>query len=407
MVRKGSSRLPTVLLLASLAVLGLPASAAANWQPPGTGSAFSRAGAMAGGNTPTASASGRNVTVSWSASGGAVPVDGYRLSRYDSGNQAHSPGSACSGTVSGLVCKEIGVAPGQWTYTVTPVRSNWRGGESSKSAPVTVAAPSLALSPGVVNALPATLTGQIAGFVEGQTVSFRLDDPASGQVLFGSILPTPVQASGAASVTVTVPAGTPDGSHTIYAIGSQGDVAGTAVKVEAACSAPGPQTIPASRDSYVDSLLIGQNFGTAGTLEVGPSYLVVLSQQRALVGFELPAVPARCTLKTAQLRLYAAKPGSGRTIEALRLSGAWTETGVTWSNQPATIGSAATSASLSTAGWQQWNVLSQVEGMYSGANNGFLVKDSVANGVLPPHQAYQSHEATPDGQDPQLVLGFE
>lgn len=347
------------------------------------------------------------VTISWSASGGAVPVDGYLLSRYDSGNQPHSPGPACSGTKSGLSCEETGLTPGQWTYTVTPARSSWRGGESSKSVAVSVEAPSLVLGPGTVNALPATLTGQIAGFLEGQTVSVRLDNPTSGQILSGSILPTPVQASGAAGVTVTVPSGTPDGSHTIYAVGNQGDVAGTAVKVEAACSSPGLQTIPASRDSYVESLLSGQNFGTASTLEVGPSYLLVLSQQRALVGFELPVVPARCSLEAAELRLFATSPGSGRTIEALRLNGAWTETGVTWSNQPATTGSAATSASLSSPDWQQWNVLSQVEAMYSGANNGFLVKDSVASGLLPPHQTYQSREATPDSQDPQLVLSFE
>jgi hypothetical protein len=80
---------------------------------------------------------------------------------------------------------------------------------------------------------------------------------------------------------------------------------------------------------------------------------------------------------------------------------------VTWANQPATTGTAATSASPSSAGWQQWNVLSEVEGMYSGANNGFLIKDTVASGVLPPHQTYQSREATPDSQDPQLVLSFE
>jgi hypothetical protein len=400
-------RTGTISLLAVLVVLVLAGRAVAGWDASGAGSAFSRASAMAAGEAPMASVTGRNVTLSWPASGGTVPAGGYLVSRYDAANQTRSPGSACSGTVSGLTCTETGVAPGQWSYSVTPARSNWRGGESAKSALVTVGAPSLSLSPGTVNLLPTTLTGQVANFLEAQTVTFRLDNPATGQPLSGGVAPTPIPASGDASVSVTLPSGTPDGSHTIYAIGSQGDVAATAVNVEAACVSPGPRTVPASGDSYVDSLLTAQNFGTAASLEVGPSYLLTLPQQRALVGFELPSIPLRCTLKTAELRLFATKPGSGRTIEALRASGAWTETGVTWANQPATTGSAAISPSLSSAGWQQWNVLSQVEAMYAGANNGFLIKDSAASGVLPPRQTYQSREGTPDSQDPQLVLSFE
>jgi hypothetical protein len=352
--------------------------------------------------------SGRDVLVSWPASEGAVPIDGYLVSRYDeSGGQVHSPVSACSGTVSGLGCSETGVPPGEWSYSVTPVRGNWRGGESARSPLVTVAAASLTLGPGTVNVLPATLTGEIGNFLAGQSVSFRLDDPTTGQPLSGNIAPIQVPGPGAASVGVTLPPGTPDGSHTVYAIGSQGDTATAAVVVEAACVSPGPQTVTTGGDSYVDSLLTSQNFGAATTLEVGPAQLLAVSQQLAFVDFELPPIPLRCTLKSAELRLFASKPGSGRTIEALRASGAWTDTGVTWSNRPPTTGSAATSASLASAGWQQWNVLSQVEGMYAGGNDGFLVKDSAASGVVSPHQTYQSRDGAPDSQDPQLVLSFE
>jgi hypothetical protein len=91
---------------------------------------------------------------------------------------------------------------------------------------------------------------------------------------------------------------------------------------------------------------------------------------------------------------------------ALPIAAAWTETGVTWANQPATSGTGASSASLASAGWQTWTVLTQVKAMYSGPSNGFLVKDS-GGGVLPPHQTYQSREGTPAGQGPQLVLNFE
>jgi hypothetical protein len=395
------------IVLGAVVALVVAEPAEGAWQVAGAGSAYSRASVLAGGTVPTATVLGRNVTLSWSQGAGGAPASAYVVTRYDAANHAAAAAAGCSGLVSGVGCTETGVAPGQWRYTVTPARNSWRGPESPPSATVTVAAPSLSLNPQTAASLPAALTGQISGYLEGQTVSFRLDDATSGTALSGSIVPTPVPGGGSANVALTVPAGTADGVHTIYAVGSQGDVAQTSVDVEAACTAPGPQTVPASQDSYVDSLLTGQNFGTATALQVGPSYLLALAQQRALVKFELPVVPARCKLAAASLRLYASSPGAGRTIEALRLGGGWTETGVTWANQPATAGSAATSPSLAAAGWQAWSVTEQVKAMYAGENSGFLVKDSVASGVLPPHQTYQSREGTPDGQDPQLVLTFE
>ena len=45
------------------------------------------------------------------------------------------------------------------------------------------------------------------------------------------IVPTPTPAGGGASVSLTVPAGTPNGAHTVYAIGSRGDVASAAITV--------------------------------------------------------------------------------------------------------------------------------------------------------------------------------
>ena len=123
---------------------------------------------------------------------------------------------------------------GTWRYTVTPVRQNWRGAESPQSAATVVGAPSLNLTPGTVTSLPATLTGQIQSFVAGQTVTFRLDNQTSGQVLTGSITPSPVPQNGTASVSVTLPAGVANGPHTIYAIGSGSDVASANVTVAVA-----------------------------------------------------------------------------------------------------------------------------------------------------------------------------
>ena len=71
----------------------------------------------------------------------------------------------------------------------------------------------------------------------------------------------------------------------------------------------------------------------------------------------------------ARLRLYAGSYKEGRTIQALRLASAWTESVVSWSNQPATTGAAATTASGNVAGYLEWTVTAQVAAMYTGGTS--------------------------------------
>jgi hypothetical protein len=231
----------------------------AKWQGLGGGSGYSKANALTAGATPTASVSGRNVTLSWNASGGTVPVAGYAVRRYDTAGQTQTVGSACSGTVSSLTCTESAVPVGQWRYTVTPVNNNWRGVESPQSAAATVGSASLTLSPATVTALPTIVSGQIANFVGAQTVSYRLDNPTSGTILSGSITPSPVPENGVASVSVTIPAGTVNGAHTVYAVGSGGDTANAVVTV----AVPTTSSISASawdlRDASAGSTEVNQS----------------------------------------------------------------------------------------------------------------------------------------------------
>jgi hypothetical protein len=218
----------------AIAAAALPAAATAAWTHSGNGSPTAKAVGMPTGATPTASVSNRSVTVSWSAStmpgGGAV--SGYVVKRYDTVGNAQSIGSACSGTIAALTCTETSVPGGTWRYSVTPVKGNWVGTEGSQSSNATVASPSLSFSSSTtVTVLPTTLNGTIAAFVGGQTVTYRLDDPSTGTILSGTLSPSTVPAGGGASVTVTIPAGTSNGSHTVYAIGSAGDVASASITV--------------------------------------------------------------------------------------------------------------------------------------------------------------------------------
>ena len=225
----------TKLVLAAALVAALICAPAAlgAWSSPGSGSAYAKAHTMPGGNTPTTSRSNRSVTVSWAQSSfsGGPAVGGYEVRRYTTAGVLQSIGSACNTTITALTCTEAAVPAGSWRYSVTPRQGLWRGTESAHSTAVTVPAAALTLSTAYVPAGPATVTGTISNFVPGQTVTYRLDNATTGTVLSGSITPSPVPASGTATVSVTLPAGTTSGSHTIFAIGSAGDVASRAVTV--------------------------------------------------------------------------------------------------------------------------------------------------------------------------------
>jgi hypothetical protein len=125
---------------------------------------------------------------------------------------------------------------------------------------------------------------------------------------------------------------------------------------------------------------------------------------RALVRFDLPSVPAGCDVVSAKLRLYAASYKDGRTLQAIPLGATWTESGVTWNNQPLASGTAA--STTSGFGYREWTVTSQVQAMYApGSNHGFLIRDAAENGGGL-DQAFNSREKGADNP-PQLVISFD
>ena len=176
------------------------------------------------------------MTVSWTATNlpGGAPVAGYEVRRYSTGGVLQTTGSGCSGTVTATSCTETGVPGGAWRYSVTPRQGNWRGGESSQSTSVSVSSPSLSISSGSpMSALPGTLSATLASFAAGQTVAYRLDDATTGTLLTATTTPSTIPSSGDATASVTIPAGTTGGTHTLYAIGSGGDVASASFTVAA------------------------------------------------------------------------------------------------------------------------------------------------------------------------------
>jgi hypothetical protein len=202
-------------------------------------------------------------------------------------------------------------------------------------------------------------------------------------------------AGGAAALLAAVP-----GFAATLGVSSSGLTAWQSPASVPYCAAAGSQTVTATADATVIQNTAGTNFGTATTLAVRSQS--ANRNRRALVRFALPATPANCTLTQARLRLFAATAVAGRTLRALRVNAAWVETGVTWTNQPATTGTGVTTASA--AGWREWVVTADVAAQYAGANNGFLVRDNTEGGGGQ-EQVFHSREQA-GGNPPELVVTF-
>lgn len=180
--------------------------------------------------------------------------------------------------------------------------------------------------------------------------------------------------------------------------GATGNAGNTFQAASSFCTNPGTQTLTPDGDAYVDQLLPALNFGTDATLRVRSQ---LLGNQRTLVRFVLPAIPSRCTVTLAILRLNASSSAEGRTLRAEKVATSWTETGVNWLNQPASGAPAADSES--GTGWVEWTVTSAVLQMYTGTNDGFLLRDLSEDSAIDQAQVFSSREGA---NPPELVITF-
>jgi hypothetical protein len=230
------------------------------------------------------------------------------------------------------------------------------------------------------------------------TFTFSADEPGS---TFECSLDGATYATCTSPVQLT---GLAEGAHQflIRATDAAGNTDPTPASWGWTISAACPTVVlSADADSTIEHSRPSLNLGADPLLQVRSFY--ARRNARSLVRFPLPAAPDGCVLVTATLRLFAVSAASGRTLQAVRVTGSWTEDGVTWSSQPATTGPAATTAA--GIGWRQWNVLSQIRAMYAGANRGFLIRDASEGSGARREQSFRSREAAA-AERPQLVLSF-
>jgi hypothetical protein len=188
-----------------------------------------------------------------------------------------------------------------------------------------------------------------------------------------------------------------------------------------------PSSTTAVADTYVNQASANANSGTAATMNVRSN---VLANRRIYIRFDLtacsPAIPSSASVKASTLRLYVtALPASCRTVDLFRVTASWTETGITWNNQPfgtstnnppssqrtsaISIGAAACQNSSTGVYVSGWDVSSDVQAFVSGraANYGWMIRDDIEDAAISQSAAFSTKNANVVAQAPQLVVTYQ
>ena len=196
------------------------------------------------------------------------------------------------------------------------------------------------------------------------------------------------------------------------------------------CTLSGTTGASASeQDSYVDENAPTTTNGSAVTMN---SQSRNNRNRRSYVSFDLttcaPSVPSSAIVTGATLRLWAtAIPAATcRTEDVFAVTSAWTQSAITWNNQPfgtainspasgtrtdsITVGSGAGCTIGSAAQYVPWNVTTNVANFVSGGatNFGWMIRDDAegANG-LGFAVTFSTSDAGSVPQAPQLVVTYK
>jgi N-acetylneuraminic acid mutarotase len=122
---------------------------------------------------------------------------------------------------------------------------------------------------------------------------------------------------------------------------------------------------PPSADTFVSSAYAKTNFGSVGTMNVGAG-------STGYVQFNLSGIPTGATVTKATLRLYVDLVISNGTFDVYQVNKSWSESALTYNNQPLPLGASATGGhpiSITSSSFNQFlliDVSSLVQGWVGG-----------------------------------------
>src|SRR5580704_5163202 len=122
---------------------------------------------------------------------------------------------------------------------------------------------------------------------------------------------------------------------------------------------------PPSADTFVSSAYGKTNFGSVGTMNVGPG-------STSYAQFNLSGIPSGSIVTKATLRLYVDLVISNGTFDVYQVNKSWSESALTYNNQPLPLGASATGGhpvSITSSSFNQFlliDVTSLVQGWVGG-----------------------------------------
>ncbi|CAB4877684.1 unannotated protein [freshwater metagenome] len=188
--------------------------------------------------------------------------------------------NATTGTIVGTATSNALGAASAITVTIPAATSNGAhtiyavGATSAKqgSIAITVALPTISLSSATIVNLPGSTNATLANFGVSETVTFRLDDASTGASLGSS---TTTSAGALSAFAITVPAGTSNGSHTVYAVGGTSaksasiaitvDIASLSLGTTSFATLTGTTTASASNFSATETVTFRLDNSSTGT----------------------------------------------------------------------------------------------------------------------------------------------
>ncbi len=173
-------------------------------------------------------------------------------------------------------------------------------------------------------------------------------------------------------------------------------------------------TLTPSADSYVDQATLqqGSNFGGTTPLQVESSRTMgLVSNKRSFVKFDLSScsIPAAAAVQSATLSVFlSGAPTQNRTWNINRVTAAWTENVITWSNQPTSTASTSVVTGTTSNVTLQATVTSDVQSFVSGGltNNGWRFSDSVEGSATVRNGQFRSREFGAVTERPSLVVNY-
>jgi large repetitive protein len=111
------------------------------------------------------------------------------------------------------------------------------------------------------------------------------------------------------------------------------------------------------------------------------------------IRFDMPPVPSRCDVVSATLALYAGT-AQAATMVVQRATATWSDTSLTWNNQPALTGSPAP-LEVTATGWHSYPVADHVTAFLAApaSNHGFVVRDQLTRGGAISAYRYQIYNS--------------